>query len=395
MRTSAITVGVGAVAAGVLVGVVYGGHAGLVTGALLLGLGGAGLVSAHAAAARRDRLGPLRQQFSLAVAIAGGEIVVAIVVFALLMFVADHDALLIIVLAVFAGAVSVRAAQLLSGGVLRDVERLRDGLEAVGHGDRDLVMTTAARDEVAELAAAANAMVERLAAEERARRDLVAAVSHDLRTPITSLRLLNEALSDDVVDEGSRQEDLQRMRTHIEALAVLIDDLFELSRLESGDIQWSMEQVSVGQLVAETVDALQTQAEARGLRLRAELPVNAADGASVARASPEKVQRVLFNLIQNAIRHTPPDGTITVRAEPADDAVEVEVVDTGEGIAAPDRERVFEAFFRGGTQSARTEEGSGLGLAISRAIIEAHGGRIWLDDAEIGTRVRFALPRGG
>jgi signal transduction histidine kinase len=394
MRASALTLAAGAVLAGVLVGAVYGSHAGLVTGALLAGLGGTGLVAAHVAAARRDRLGPLRRQFSLSVAIAIGEIVVAIVVFALLMFVADHDALLIIVLAVFAGVVSVRAAQLLSGGVLRDVEGLRDGLEAVGHGDRDVHMTTEARDEVAELAVAANAMVERLAAEEAARRDLVAAVSHDLRTPITSLRLLAEAMSDDIVDESSRREDLQRMRTHIEALSALIDDLFELSRLESGDIQWSMEQVSVGQLVAETVDALSPQAEARGLHLRAELPTSAADGAGVAQASPEKLQRVLFNLIQNAIRHTPSDGTITVRAEPAGDAVEVEVVDTGEGIAARDRDRVFEAFFRGGAQSARTEEGAGLGLAISRAIIEAHGGRIWLDDAEVGTRVRFALPRG-
>jgi signal transduction histidine kinase len=393
MRASATTVFVGAAVAGALIGVVYGAQAGLVAGGLLVGLGGAGLVAAHVAAARRDRLGPLPRQFSLAVAIAIGEIVVAIAVFALLMFVAQHDALLIIVLAVFAGAVSVRSAQLLSGGVLRDVVGIRDGLEAVGHGDRDVHMTTQARDEVAELAAAANAMIERLAAEEAARRDLVAAVSHDLRTPITSLRLLAEAMSDDIVAEGSRREYLQSIRTHIAALSALIDDLFELSRLESGEIQWSMEQVSVGELVGETVDALRADAEASGLRLRAELPVDVGDRVAVAQASPEKVQRVLFNLIQNAIRHTPPDGTITVRAEPAGDAVEVEVADTGEGIAAPDRDRVFEPFFRGGTQSARSEDGSGLGLAISRAIIEAHGGRIWLDDAEVGTRVRFALPR--
>jgi signal transduction histidine kinase len=390
VRTSAITVAVGAAVAGLVVGVVYGAEPGLITGGMLLVIGGAGLVAAHVSAARRSRLGPLRRQFSLAVGIAIGEIVVAMVAFALLMFVSHHDTLMIVVLAVFAGVVSVRAAQLLSGGVLRDVETVRDGLEAVGHGDRAVRVHTEAHDEVAELGAAANAMIDRLSAEEAARRDLVAAVSHDLRTPITSLRLLTEALSDDMIDEGSRREVLQRMGTHIEALSALIDDLFELSRLDSGEIQWTMERVSVGELVGETVDALQGQAQARGLELRAELPADA-----VAQASPEKVQRVLFNLIQNAIRHTPADGTITVRAETAGDAVEVEVADTGEGIAAADRDRVFDPFFRGGSQSARSEEGSGLGLAISRAIIEAHGGRIWLDAPAVGTRVRFALPRGG
>jgi signal transduction histidine kinase len=391
VRASSATVGASAVLAGLLIGAAYGLHAGLVSGALLAGVGAVGLVAAHVGAARRARLGPLRRQFSLAVAIAIGEIVVAIVVFAVLMFVADHDAVLIVVLAVFAGAVSVRAAQLLSGGVLHDVERVRDGLEAVGDGDRDVRIHTDAQDEVAELAVAANAMVERLGAEEKARRDLVAAVSHDLRTPITSLRLLADAMSDDMIDETARQEVSERMRTHIQALSALIDDLFELSRLETGEIRWTMEQVPVDELVGETVDALRAQAEAQGLRLRADI---ACADAAVATASPEKVQRVLFNLIQNAIRHTPPDGTITVRAEPAGDAVEVEVADTGDGIAAADRDRVFDPFFRGGSQSARTEEGAGLGLAISRAIVEAHGGRIWLGDGAVGTRVRFALPRG-
>ena len=103
---------------------------------------------------------------------------------------------------------------------------------------------------------------------------------------------------------------------------------------------------------------------------------------------------MLFNLIQNAIRHTPADGSVVVRAAPAGDAVEIEVADTGDGIAADDRDRVFEPFFRGGTQAARPSDGAGLGLAISRAIVEAHGGRIWLADAPRGTSVRFSLPAG-
>jgi len=105
----------------------------------------------------------------------------------------------------------------------------------------------------------------------------------------------------------------------------------------------------------------------------------------------EQLQRVLFNLIQNAIHHTPPDGSVTVRAQDVDGGVEIEVADTGQGIAPEQRERVFEPFFRG--DASRTAPGAGLGLAISRAIVEAHGGRIWLEPAAPrGTRVRFTLP---
>ena len=99
---------------------------------------------------------------------------------------------------------------------------------------------------------------------------------------------------------------------------------------------------------------------------------------------------MLFNLIQNAIRHTPPDGSVTVRAEDVDGGVEIEVADTGTGIAPEQRDRVFEPFYRG--DASRQSPGAGLGLAIARAIVEAHGGAIWLEDAPAGTRVRFRLP---
>ena len=122
------------------------------------------------------------------------------------------------------------------------------------------------------------------------------------------------------------------------------------------------------------------------MRLSADLPA----GEVVAEADAEKVQRVLYNLIQNAIRHTPADGSVTVRAKGGPSGVEVEVADSGEGIPASQSERVFDAFYRG--DSARDGDGAGLGLAISRAIVEAHGGRIWLEDADPGTRVRFTLP---
>jgi signal transduction histidine kinase len=116
------------------------------------------------------------------------------------------------------------------------------------------------------------------------------------------------------------------------------------------------------------------------------------DQLAPARGNPEKLQRVLFNLIQNAIRHSPADGTVVVRAEALGDTVEVEVQDGGDGIPAAERELVFEAFYRSGADAARSTNGAGLGLAVARAIVDAHGGQIWLPATQVGTRVRFSVP---
>jgi signal transduction histidine kinase len=239
----------------------------------------------------------------------------------------------------------------------------------------------------------AGALAARLAMEERAgreveeaRRQLVAAASHDLRTPLASLRLLVESIDDGVATGETRERYLREIRTHVGVLSDLIDDLFELSRIEAGDITWTMRQVELGELIDEAVAAMRAPAAERGVRVAAELPA----GGLVAEANAEKVQRVLFNLIQNAIRHTPADGSVTVRARAQGRAVEVEVDDQGEGIPGADAAHVFKAFYRG--DASRGEDGAGLGLAISKAIVEAHGGRIWLEPGTPGTRVRFTLP---
>jgi signal transduction histidine kinase len=239
--------------------------------------------------------------------------------------------------------------------------------------------------------ALAAALVARLVAAERSRREveaarrrLVASVSHDLRTPLASLRLLVESIDDGVVTGETRDRYLGEIRTHVAALSALIDDLFELSRIEAGEIAWTMGRVELRELVGDTVAAMRAPAAARGVALGAELPAEEV----VARANAEKLQRVLFNLIQNAIRHTPADGSVTVRARTAGGGVEVEVADDGAGISAAEGDRVFDAFYRGEDDAG---DGAGLGLAISRAIVEAHGGRIWLEPGAPGTRVRFTL----
>jgi signal transduction histidine kinase len=350
------------------------------------------------AASVRSRAGSLSHQFALVVAVAVAPVLVALVIVSYLMVLSGHEAVLVGAIVLGGGALAVLGSKLLANGILRDVETIRDGLRAVGRGERDARIQTAAGDELAELAQAANAMISELGAQEaardqsdRARRDLVAAVSHDLRTPITSLRLLAEAVGDDVVaDAAVRRGYLLRMRTHIDALSALIDDLFELSRLEGGDISWTLERVPLHELVGETVEAMRPQAEAKRVAVIAQVP----DELAPARANPEKLQRVLFNLIQNAIRHTPADGSVVVRAEPVASGIEVEIADSGDGIAPEEREHVFTPFYRGGVDAARTGDGAGLGLAVSRAIVEAHGGRIWLEDCRRGTRVRFSLLSG-
>ena len=271
---------------------------------------------------------------------------VAIFVAAGLMYVSERDALLFSILVLAIGVVTLRIA------ALAERERAR-------------------------------------AAAEAARRQMVAAVSHDLRTPIAALRLLIEAIEDDIVDDQTRRRYLATMQTHIQSLGAMIDDLFELSRIEAGDIDWSMRQVELALLVDETIWAMRPEASKHKVELRTELD----DAPLAAHADAEKIQRVLFNLIRNAIRHTPADGSITVYAENAADTIEIEVADSGDGIDPEERARVFEPFYRGGADAARDSDGAGLGLAVSRAIVETHGGRIWLPPTDHGTRIRFSLPR--
>jgi signal transduction histidine kinase len=384
-----------ALAAGLVVGASYSSEDGLLTAAYVAASGAPVVAAAHLLARRRRAAGSLSRQFTVAIALTVGLITVGLGVVALLMLLSNHDLLITGLLLAYAGALTWYATAVVARDVLGDIESVRDGLRAVGEGRRDVRIDAAGRDELAELAAAANRMTAQLAereaerdAAERARRELVAAVSHDLRTPLTSLRLLADAIEDDLVDAETRRRYLEQMSVHIRSLSGLVEDLFELSRLEAGEIQWSMQRVRLGELVEETVEAMRPAAAAKRVAVQASVNGEPA----TARANPEKLQRVLFNLIQNAIRHTPADGSVTVAAETRGEHVEIEVADTGEGMAVSDRDRVFEPFFRGGDGAARSGGGTGLGLTICRAIVEAHGGEIWLAESPRGTRVRFSLP---
>jgi signal transduction histidine kinase len=375
--------------------VLDGAGALLTTLEILAPVGLIALALAQLAGTGRLRVGTLRRRFELGVALALGQLLAAVGIGAAVMFVAPHDAWMTVAIVLFAGIVATRAAQLLLDGVVRDVDAVRRGLHAVERGERAVAIEARSGRELADLAGSANRMVAALAAEERARdaadaarRQVIAAVSHDLRTPLSTIQLLTEALRDGLADEQTGRRYLDTLSANVSALGTLIDDLFELACLDAGDVGWSAESVDLGTLVGEACALAGPALEQARVRLHTDLP----RGLAQARANREKLRRVLLNLLQNAIRHTPADGSVAIRASAVDDGLQVEVADTGTGIAAEDRPHVFEAFYRGGGEAARTSPGSGLGLAISRAIVQAHGGRIWLADAPGGTRVRFTVP---
>lgn len=360
--------------------------AGMQTAAMLAVIGATALAAGRVLARRRARVGSLRLLLLLATALAGIQLLVAAAAFAGLMFVSPHDALLLSLIAVYCGVVGAAATRPVAEGVIEDITAVRDGLGAVAAGERNLTLPPAATGELGELGRAAAAMATEIGAQETAHRRLLGSVSHDLRTPITSVRLLADGLREGVIGPDEQDAALDRMAVHLRALSRLIDDLFELTRLESGEISWSMQQVELALLVDEAIDAMRPAAAAKGVAVHAHVESALAPVA----ADPERLQRVLFNLIQNAIRHTPADGSVTVFAERFPDRLEVEVADTGPGIPADERERIFEPFQQGAARPA-DDNGAGLGLAISRAIVEAHGGRIWLEPGARGTRVRFSI----
>jgi signal transduction histidine kinase len=383
-------------AAAAIAGATYGRSAALETLAILVPLGVVTVLAARTLIVRRELAAGLRRQVLAWAALVVGQLLVAVALFAWLMLVSHMDVLFTVLVVVYGSLIGLWAARALAAHVMADIDAVRSGLAEVGDGARDVRIATGADDELAQLARDVERMTSKLDAEERARaaadsarRNLLAAVSHDLRTPVTSIQLMAEAIDDGVVDSDTRRRYASQLAVHARALSGLIDDLFELCRVEAGDIRWTMEQVELGGLVEETVEAMRPQASATGVEVRLHLP----EQRTYTRASPERVQRVLFNLLQNAIRHTPADGSVIVRTESRDSAVEIEVADTGEGIDASEREAVFDAFIQGHSRASRSNGSAGLGLAIARAIVEAHGGRIWLADAQVGTRVRFSLPR--
>ena len=341
--------------------------------------------------------GGLHLRVALAIALGTLVALANIAVTAALMFLSPHDLALLGLLLGFALVLSLAFGAALAGSLTADLRRLADGARRMAAGDLAARVAVAGDDEVGELARAFNAMAAAVQAAfgrqrraEQARRDLIAAVSHDLRTPLTALRAMAEALQDGVVaDPATTRRYLRTMLGEIGRLDALIADLFELSRLDAGELRLDRRPVAIAALIEATILGQQAQAERQGVRLEHEDD----DSPTPVAVDPARVQRVLANLVQNALQHTPAGGRVTVRARSDGAMVEVEVADTGAGIAAHALPHVFERFYRADPARGREHGGAGLGLAIARGLVEAHGGRIWAEsEVDRGTIVRFTLP---
>lgn len=317
------------------------------------------------------------------------------------MFIEYHDLTLNFILLLFAGWTAIGCGYFIGSGLTERIMIVSDGAKRLAAGDLSVRVPAQGNDELATLAMMFNTMAARLqesAAErdrmEQARRDLIAWASHDLRTPLASLRLVVDAMIDNVADdESTRQRYLKTAQLEINNLNGLISDLFELSQLDTGHIDLKIERTSLSDLLSDTLSALRTLAEQRGVKLEGHVD-NSIDPVEI---DPEKIQRVLYNLLVNAIRHTPSGGEIHVSAARKDDSIIVKIRDTGEGIPPEDLPRIFDRFYRG--EQARTRDlsgqrGAGLGLAIARGLVEAHGGMISVESVVgKGTTFTIILPR--
>lgn len=302
-----------------------------------------------------------------------------------------HDALLVAALVAYSGAAGVGAALALSRSFGAGVERLAAGAARLGAGELDArIGPVDGGPELERLAATLDDMAERLertiAAEQRAtvvRNDLITAVSHDLRTPLAGLRAMVEAIDDGVVnDPDSFRRYAAEIRRSVTALGTLVDDLFELVQLDAERVRAETRRTTLDEVVDAALAACAARAVEKGVRLETHL-----DGAADVLVSP-RLKRAVQNLLQNAIRHTPADGTIRIEGRRVSDAVELAVADSGEGIPREAIDRVFEPFWRG--DASRSDEGAGLGLALAKRIVEAAGGDLTVR-SEAGVGARFAL----
>lgn len=394
---AALTAGIWAVSGAILT---------LVVGALVLGGSDAGelvvplavaigvTVAAIAIAGRWLASASLRLRFVTISAFAILLGLVNLAVLSALMLVSEQDAKMVAVLLVYATAVAIGCGLVAGRSSAHAIERISEAANRMAAGDLDArAGAVGGGRELERLGADLDRMAAGLAdaqARERAieaqRRDLIVAVSHDLRTPLADLQALSEAIADGVVaDPPTVGVYAERMGASVESLARLVDDLFEFVQVDAATIAAERDLARVQDVIDRAVATCDAQAAMKGLELRTDL----GDAGAVA-CSP-RLTRVLQNLLQNAIRHTPADGTVIVRARQAPGGFELEVEDTGEGIEPDAVERVFEPFWRG--DAARSSEGSGLGLALARRIVESLGGQIEVSSAPAhGSRFAVTLP---
>jgi len=223
---------------------------------------------------------------------------------------------------------------------------------------------------------------------ETVRRDFISNISHELRTPLASLKALAETLQESALDDPpAARRFLNRIEAEVDALSLMVQELLELSRIESGKVPLELKPVPPQDLLTSAIERLQLQSENSGIQVQLHCPADL----PLVLADPPRIEQVVVNLLHNAIKFTPAGGNITLSAESSEDIILFSIKDTGSGISAEDLPRIFERFFK--ADRARSGGGTGLGLAISHHLVEAHGGRIWAESLEgHGSTFYFTIP---
>ena len=340
------------------------------------------------------RRASLRLSLQAASAIAVLAVVAGTLGTANAMFISRHDLGVVTMVCAAAGLVAFGFSWLLGRQVETSSLALRRAARSLGQ--EGAAFSSPAGPMAAELAALSRELTvtaaklaesrERERRMEWSRRQLVAWVSHDLRTPLAGLRAMTEALEDGIAADAGRYH--RQIRNEVTRLSGMVDDLFELSRIESGTLSLSLDRIEAGDLISDTVASMEPLARARGVRL-----TGTAGSTLLIQADARELSRALANLLTNAIRHTPEDGCVQVTATAEAGGVLMTVADGCGGIPEADLESVFDLAWRG--TRARTpgaDGGAGLGLAIVRGIVEAHQGRVSVVNADGGCRFEVRLP---
>jgi signal transduction histidine kinase len=347
------------------------------------------------------RLGSLSRSLTLIHLLAVGFALLGFWFAARLMFINEHDLTLGGLLLIFAGSISIAFGYFLSSSLVDSLRELAAGTDRLREGDFSVRLRGSGNDEVAQLTEAFNSMAERLEMAEKeakqvedARKEFIAGASHDLRTPLASLRGMLSAIYDGVVtDQETIQAYLERSEREIAHMGAIIDDLVELARLDAGYPKLDTRPDSLTELISSAIDGFSTAAADREIAVRHDLEK---DIDPVIMAA-DKIGRVLQNLVDNALKHTPVGGEVHIRARRENGWVLVEVQDSGQGIPSDDLPHVFDRFYRGEKSRRRNgveSGGVGLGLAIAKGFVEAHGGEIWVKSVpEQGANFCFRLPR--
>lgn len=286
-----------------------------------------------------------------------------------------------------AGVIALLLGSLLAFQVTSPLRALTRAARRVAGGDLAQRIPVRSRDEVGELTQAFNEMAAALDRNEQARRNMIADIAHELRTPLAAIRGNLEGILDGVFPASG--ESVAPVYEQTLLLSRLVDDLRDLALADAGQLRLERRPLDVAELLRGVAAAIQPQAAAQDIRVE----VHADDALPPAYADPMRIRQVLLNLVGNALRHTPAGGAITLTALAVEGAIRVSVRDTGPGISPEDLPRIFDRFYRGDSSRARDSGGHGLGLAIVKRWVELHGGRVWAENhPDGGARFSFTLP---